>query len=614
MLTVLLGVLFLAGCGQGQNTGESGTSSVRENQEVQVVQASSEAQETEAADGETSSQTVTDMFSDRDYDSSYDESQSVSILLNGSSVQSSSDTVSISGSTVTISEEGTYILSGTLDNGMIIVNAENTAKIQLVLDNAVINSNTSAAIYVMQADKVFCTLAPDSENSLSNGGEFTAIDENNIDAVVFSKEDLTFNGEGTLTVDSPAGHGIVSKDDLAVTGGEYRITAAGQGMSGKDSVRGAGGTFTISSGKDGIHAENTEDASLGFVYISDGNYDITAEGDGIGASGSIQIDSGSFTIEAGGGSAAVSLNSNGNWEWSRPGEQQSSETTDATSSVKGIKAAGDLLVNGGTFTIDTADDALHSNSNLTINGGTWQLSTGDDGLHADETVSVIAGDITVTKSYEGIEGKNIALSGGNIDLVSSDDGLNGAGGNDQSGNGGFGGFQGGGFDAASDSSVVISGGILHINASGDGVDSNGSLKVTGGETYVSGPADSGNGALDYNGEASISGGIFIAAGGSGMAQNFTSSSTQGAMLVSISGDENDTITLSDSSGQELLQWTADKAFSSVVISCPEICQGETYTVTAGGVSQSVTMDALVSGSGERMDGMGRMKEGPGFQP
>ena len=597
----LLALLLLAGCSNQTNADASNTPSLSETQDSQTIL------------------DISEMFSDRDFDASYDENTSSMITLNGVDAECKSDAVNISGSTVTIQDEGTYILSGTLDDGMVVVNAESTDKVQLVLDGVSINSATSAAIYVAQADKVFITLADGSENSLSNGGEFVAIDDNNIDAAVFSKDDLTFNGAGTLTITSSVGHGVVSKDDLVVTNGDYNITAGEQGLSGKDSIRIADGTFTITAGKDGIHAENTDDTSLGFVYLANGSYHITADGDGISASNVMQIDDGNYTIKTGGGSETVTLDATGNWGWKRPGERQdkmqnTNTTEEDTVSVKGIKSARNLLVNNGTFEINSADDALHSNANLTVNGGTWNLATGDDGLHADETTTVTAGSVAITQSYEGIEGQNITISGGTIELIASDDGLNAAGGNDQSGNGGFGGFQKGGFDTATDSAITISGGSIHINASGDGVDSNGSLIVTGGETYVSGPTNDGNGLLDYNGEATISGGIFLAAGSSGMVQNFGNTSTQGSMLVSVSGSENDVITLKDSSGKELLSWTADKAFTCVVISCPDIQQGETYTVTAGDTTQEVTMDSLIYGSGSDMgDRPGNMGGKPGNQ-
>ena len=583
-----------------------------------------------------------DMFTNRDYEVGYDESESTAIALKGSTAECSSDAVEISGSTVTITEEGTYILSGTL-KGMIVVNAEKTDKLQLVLDGVSIESETSAAIYILQADKVFLTLAPDSANTLKNGGTFTAIDDNNIDAVIFSKEDLTLNGQGSLTIASPAGHGVVSKDDLVVTSGTYSITAASHGLSGKDSVRIAGGTFDITAGKDGIHAENSDDTTLGFVYILNGTFQFTAEGDGVSAASNLQVDGGSFTLVTGGGSATVTQSSSGEWSWGRGGGRgqmggetmveppdgtagdpqgdgsMAAQTDSSTDSVsaKGLKAGTALLVNAGSFHIDSADDALHSNGSLTVNGGTFEMATGDDGMHADEQLAITGGTINITKSYEGIEGLTITISGGEITLVSSDDGLNAAGGNDQSGFGGFGGFGGNGeFGGSSDCWIRITGGLVNINASGDGIDSNGMLYVDGGEIYVSGPSDNGNGALDYDSDAVITGGTLVAAGASGMAQNFGTSSTQGSMLVSTgSQSAGSTITLTDSNGNELLSFQAAKAYDCVVISCSEIVQGATYTVSAGGSSTEVTMDSLIYGSGGMGGGMngnpGGMNGGPG---
>lgn len=599
MFLCLLALLFLAGCGI-QTSGEEELPELT----TAPTLANQQPQETQTAEDTASSGTIpalSELFSQRDYETDYEESQAAVIQLSGSTAQCDSDAVEISGSTVTILEEGTYVLSGTLDDGMVMVNGENTDKIQLVLDGASIHSETSAAIYVAQADKVFLTLADGTENTLSNGGQFVSVDENNIDAVIFSKDDLTINGSGALTIASPAGHGVVSKDDLVITGGTYTVTAEGQGFSGKDSVCVADGVLTVTAGKDGIHAENTDDTSLGYVYLAGGTYDITAQGDGISASGDLQIADGTFTLQTGGGSGTVTQDSEGGWDWNRP-DQQQTETAEDTVSAKGIKAEGNLLVEGGTFQLDTADDGLHSGADLTVKGGTWDISTGDDGLHADEDATISDGTLTVATSYEGIEGRNIFISGGTIDVTASDDGLNAAGGNDGSGSGGFGGFRDkGGFEETSDSTIEISGGSIRINASGDGIDSNGSLTVTGGETYVSGPTNSGNGFLDYGGEATITGGIFLAAGTSGMAQNFGTASTQGAMLVNVSASEGDAIVLTDSSGSQLLSWTAEKSFQCILVSCPELKQGETYTLFAGEGGQNITMDSLIYGE----TGMGR---------
>lgn len=541
-----------------------------------------------------------EMFSEQDKEIGYDESTAVSITLSDSGIQSSSDGVRIVENTATITSEGTYILSGSMTNGQIVVEAEKTDKLQLVLDGVQLNCNTSAAIYVKQADKVFLTLASGSQNSLSNQSEFVAIDDNSIDSVLFSKEDLTLNGTGALTINTAYGHGIVSKDDLVITGGTYRITAAGHALSGKDSVRIADGSFTLSSGKDGIQAENTEDTSLGYLYIFSGSFEITSAGDGLDASSFLQIESGTFQIDAGGGSQNAVA---GQETMTRPGaqEQQSTTTETDTVSTKGIKATGNLILNGGDITIDAADDGLHSNASLAIKDGNILLSTGDDGVHADANVTISGSTLAIIKSYEGIEGQSIDLTGGEISVTSSDDGLNAAGGNDQSG---FGGGMGrDGFAADENSYIKISGGTINVNASGDGIDSNGSLTVSGGETYVSGPTNSGNGALDYAGDAQITGGIFVAVGQSGMAQNFGESSTQGVILTNISPDQAAAeLVLKDSLGNSILSYTPEKSYYSVVISCPEIKQGESYTLEAGTQSVTIEMTSIVYGFGGGMSG------------
>lgn len=584
----LMTAILLTGCGQAGTTAAGSIESASETEVPAVL--------TSAV------QTGTDMFTSRDYEVGYDASESTVITLEGSSASCSSSAVTISGGTVTLTDEGTYILSGSLEDGMVIIDAEKTDKLQLVLDNVSINSASSAAIYVLQADKVFITLAADSENTLSNGGAFETIDENNIDSVIFSKDDLTLNGSGSLIITSPAGHGIVSKDDLVVTSGNYNITASGHGLSGKDSVRIAGGSFTIDSGKDAIRSENTEDSELGFIYISGGSYDLCAGSDGLSASGWLQIQDGSFDILAGGGSPAVVKTSSSDFGFF--GRETETAVSEDSASTKGIKASGSLIISGGSLHIDSADDAIHSNANLVFSGGSCTIATGDDGLHADAQLCISGGTIQITKSYEGIEGLSIDISGGEISLASSDDGLNAAGGADQSG---FGGFRGGDAFAASDDCYIsITGGKLNISASGDGIDSNGSLSISGGEIYVSGPTDGANGALDYESEAVISGGIIVATGSSQMAQNFGSGSTQGAIMVSTGSQANGSqITLTDSSGNLLVSWQSEKAFDCVIISCPGITGEGEYTLSAGSYTESITMAGLVYSSAG-LGGMGAM--------
>lgn len=522
---LLTGALVLSGCSKTNNSNETSSGSTSTDSSAQGID-------------------VSNMFSDRDKEIGYDEENSTVIKLSDDSTTCDSDAVQISGNTVTIIDEETYILSGTLTDGMVIVDAEDTDKVQLVLDGVDITSAESAAIYVREADKVFITTASDSQNTLTNGGTYTAIDDNNIDAAIFSKSDLTLNGAGSLTITAKAGHGVVSKDDLVLTSGTYQIDAASHGLSGKDSVRIASGSYTIVSGKDGIHAENADDTSLGFVYLADGTFDITSDGDGISAGNWLQADGGVYTVKAGGGSENVQK-SDGEWQFG-PGQQtESTDTTEEdTVSMKAIKAAGELILKGGKYSLDSADDTIHSNANITISDGEFTLASGDDGIHADSATTISGGTIDITESYEGIEGL--------------------------------------------------------------------SIDITGGETYVSGPTNDGNSALDYNGTGTVTGGIFIAAGSSGMAENFGDSSTQGVMMVTVNSQAaGSAVSLSDSSGNELVSWTPEKEYTSVIISCPEITTGQEYTLTTGSDTTQITMDSIVYGSGSGMGGNPGNGGGPG---
>ena len=517
-----------------------------------AAQQSAQIKETlaESADGisEILEQDVSELFTDRDLDGSYDETQSVKIVLAQGGSTADSSAVLIDGNTVTITEEGVYVVTGTLEDGQIIVNVSDTEKVQIVLAEAQITNETGAAVYVKQADKVFLTLAEGTQNTLTNGGTYAAIDENDIDAVIFSKEDLTVNGTGSLTVTAKSGHGIVSKDDLKITGGTVSITAQSKGLSANDSVRITGETqISISSGTDGIDAG---------AYIT--------------------IEDAEITIQAGGG------------------------YRDASESGKGIKADGAILIYGGTYTLDTSDDALHSNGDLYIADGTFTITTGDDALHADSSITVAGGTLAVPVSHEGIEGLTIDILGGTVDITADDDGINAAGGNDQSGYAGM--FGQDAFAQDSDSYLRIAGGTVTVDSQGDGLDANGSLYITGGTVTVYGPVNDGNGALDYDGTAQITGGTLFASGTSGMAMNFREA-TQGSILLN-TGNQNagTTVTVLDGDGKEILSVTPQKAFASVLISAAELKEGETYMVRVGNTQTQITLDSLICGSGSGMTG------------
>ena len=612
LFSIVLAILLMfSACGKtGTENGETGLSdNSNENNTAEAVEVDF-------------SKTDDDMFSNRDLKAEGSENadgiNGTQIKLNGNSISCSSSSVQITGTTATITGDGTYVLSGTLNDGMIIVNAGDKDKPQLILNGVTINSATSAPIYVLNADKVFVTLAQGTTNSLSNGGTFTAIDENNIDAVIFAKDDLTLNGSGSLTVNSPAGHGIVCKDDLVLAGGTYTVNSASHGLDANDSIRITNTTLTVDAGKDGIHSENSDDESLGYIYISSGTFEISAEGDGISAEAYMQIEGGSFNIVSGGGSANASKQTSDTWGGFMggfiggnrgPSSDSSSNSTDSSTSIKGIKAAGSLLISDGKFTIDSADDAVHSNGNIVVNGGTFEIASGDDGFHADESLTVTAGTINITESYEGLEALNLKIAGGNIKLVATDDGLNAAGGKDSSGFGGmrgndnFGGFgggrpgapggqggqggPGGGGNSSSDGTIVISGGTIYIKASGDGIDANGTLEITGGNITVCGPAQGDTATLDYDVSGVITGGTFIGTGAAGMAQSF-SDSKQGVVAVNVGNQAADTqITLKDKSGNTLISYKPELSFQVVILSTPDLVKGETYSLSVGSLSQEI---------------------------
>lgn len=595
LLALLLMVSMLAGC-DGSETDPTATtgSSDQSSTSTQVAEVDF-------------SQTDEDMFTDRDWEVGYDERECITITLNGSSASASDSSVNINGSTVTITKDAAYLVSGTLEDGMLIVDAEDTAKMQIVFNGVNITSSTCAALYILEADKVFLTLADGSENSLNNGGEFVAIDENNIDAALFSKQDLTLNGQGSLSVTSPAGHGIVCKDDLVLTSGTYSISSASHGIDANDSVRLANASVTISAGKDGIHAENSDDAALGFIYASSGSVAIEAEGDGISAGSYLQVEGGSFDILAGGGYENRSQASSDNYGGfgggfggmgggMRPRSAIPSVATGSSSdstSMKGFKAGSSILLSAGSFTIDTADDSLHANDSLTINGGTYELASGDDGVHAETALVITSCTMNISECYEGLEAESITVAGGDITINASDDGLNASGGTDSSGTTGgrdgmFGGGMGGGMmsGANANANISICGGKLTIHAGGDGLDSNGKLTISGGYTMVYNPKSGDTSVLDSQNSPVITGGTYIGLGiTTNMAETFSSSSSQGVIACSVgtvpAGSQ---ITIKDSSGSVVISCTTEYSTALLIISSPDIVKGQTYTVTAGTVS------------------------------
>ncbi len=416
------------------------------------VGCSAKTESTENKDTATSNESINwnEMFTERDLDSSYTESECTIITLEDNEL-------------VSITKEGAYLLRGSMTDGQIQIDVSDTEKVHLIFDGVSITNSSSASLYIKEADKVFCTLAPNSCNFLSTTGKFIAMDDNNIDGTVFSKADLTFNGTGELTIENNYGHGIISKDDLVFASGTYNIIADSHTISGKDSVRIANGSFTLNAGTDALHSD-------GVLYIA-------------------------------------------------------------------------------------------------------------------------AGEINAPSCYEGGEAQTIYIKGGTISLTASDDGLNAS--SDSSNTTATTNDIEDPFAIDNSCSISILGGTISLFVGGDGIDSNGSVNISGGNIYIEGPLNSANASLDYASTGTITGGTFVATCQSGMVQNFSTDSTQGAMFVTLTEITHEAFSLYDSTNNELITYSPQQAYHCVLISTPEITSGETYTLSTGDSSYFIEMTNLI---------------------
>ena len=604
---------------------------------VVSLETETNAEET-SAQSEAGTFSSADMFTERDLAGTYEESGAVYVTLSDDGIAGETDGVVIDGQMVTITAEGTYIFSGTLSEGQIVVDADN-AKVQIVFDNVDITCASSAAVYVKSAEKVFVTLAEGSQNTLRNTDEYVAIDDNNIDAVIFAKSDLTLNGTGSLTIISAEGHGIVSKDDLKITGGTYDITAAGHALSGKDSVRIADGTFILTAEKDGIHAENADDEEKGYIYIADGDFTITSDGDGMDASNIVQIEDGTLDITAGGG-AANSLKTHESDVPGGPGGgmPQNGEKPDGESMPQmGEKPDGENMTEMGkrpdgttppekpsqTDQSDTADETAapdnatdHQSSSaettedtttdesgtstkgikagggMYLKGGTYQIDSADDSIHSNANITIADGTYTLATGDDGVHADDaLIVNGGTITVTESYEGLEGLTVTINDGTIDIT-ARDDGINTAGEK-MELNGGYIHILAGGDGVDSNGDLTINGGEIYIDGPSDNGNSAIDYGDRSSayVNGGTLVAIGSSGMAEVMSDSSKQKVLMVKLGEQmEAGNVVLTDSEGNVIVSYTALKSYDCVIISTAEVESGATYTLTTSGTTTEVTAE------------------------
>ena len=546
-------------------------------------------------------------YSKRDMDASFDESSATKITLSGDSASVSGSGAVAEGSTVTISAAGTYIVSGNFADGSITVTTSEDDKVQIVLNGVKIASSSGPAIDIQSADKCFITLAEGTQNSLSDGSAFASEDAN---ACVYATCDLTINGSGSLDVSGNYRHGVFSKDDLVVYGGTIRVSAVEDGLNGKDSVKIGAGDISIDSGADGVKSSKSTNPEKGFVYVSGGSLSIDAEDDG-------------------------------------------------------IQAKTYLCIAGGSIEIDAADDALHSDLEGALNGGSTSVRSSDDAFHCETKLEVNDGSFVAETCSEGYEAEQVVVNGGDTNICALDDAMNASaadlsddsessdadtststpsgesGANVVQPDGSIGapgassanadsneqqqntapqgagqqdsatppelpsddGAQGGA-PGASDSNclIQINGGTVVLDSQGDGVDSNGNVEINGGTLLVNGPSSDGDGAFDYDGEATISGGTVLMAGAVGMAQSFTSG-TQAFALVQASGSAGSVIEATDADGNVIATLTATRAFGCVLVSGAGVSDGDTITVSVDGAATMATASTTGT-SGIATGGMG----------
>ena len=562
----------------------------------------------------------------------------------------------IDGTDVSITAAGTYVFSGDCDNGSITVKKGVTG-VTIVLNGLTLTNDDSAAITLNKTAEASLIAAAGTTNTVADTANSN---DENAAVKVKSGATLAIGGTGTLTVDGNAKNGIKGAADAVITVAEVKlsINAADDGLSCDDELNITGGTLNITAGGDAVKAspdtgENPDTTSLGNVTISGGTLTLNATGDGVQADGDLTISGGTFNVTANGGHTTT--------------------LTDDSASCKGFKAGRTLTVTGGTLTVDSADDALHANTDVTISGGTLTLATGDDGVHADNDLvigtkgaSTSTPRINITASYEGLEGTTVTVYSGDIDVAASDDGVNAA--NSTLG------------ERSDKYAINIAGGDLYIDAGSDGLDSNNDINITGGKVEVYGADAMMDAAIDYDGTFTLSGGTLFGAGmepsagtqayiavgetspsgggmgggpnGQGGGQGMTppgdangsngnrptppsfSGNTDGTFTPPTkpsggkadgkpSGNlpnresalgikEGSVITVQDSSGKTLYTATALGSMSSVIFSSADIKEGETYTVLVDGTSVGTAEAKL--GTADSSSSNNTFKPGQGGQP
>ena len=558
-------------------------------------------------------------FTTNDQNGSWDTTGAAAITLTGDGASISGNGAYVYDGNVVIAEAGRYMLSGSLEDGSIIVDAHDSSKVWILLDGLEINCSDDACIQVDQADKVFLTLAEGSENTLISGSAYsdTALSDGT-DGAIFAHDDLTINGSGSLTVTAQYSHGISANDDLVITGGTITISAADDAIHVNDSIRIKDAAITVTAGDDGLLTTN--EVENGYLYIESGTLDITASGDGIHTTGDVTVAGGETNISAGDdgihSDASVFVQSG---------------TILISDCYEGIEALI-IDVSGGDVSINCEDDGFNANGGSSdMFGGGGQMGGGQNdgtfghgGMHGSGTDEGTTGEMPTPPDMgtEGISSEmptppDMGTEGMSSEMPTPPDmrgeSMSGEMPAGQETDAASGSGQSSADTEDVETYIAVSGGTVRIvnevGQDADGMDSNGDIKISGGTIYISLLGTGSNCAVDYasesGGVAEITGGTIIACGASSMAEGFDSTSTQASILYNTStvAEAGTTLTVTDADGSVLLSWEVPCSFSSALISCPEMKVGGTYTVSAGGTSEEVTLESVSVTYGEAQGGM-----------
>ena len=587
MMFISMTSLWMTGCDKTNNSIESDSSEMVSDT-AEVAESGNSAVQLNAGMNNS------EYFSEFDLSTDYNE-VTADIQLNGDNVKISGKNAEYNNKIISISSGGTYVISGTLNDGQIYINSDNDENVHLVFNGINIKNSSSSPVYVENAKNTAITLVDGTENILSDTDnyQFSTSEENEPDSVIFSKDDLSFNGNGTLSITANYNEGITTKNDLRISGGKYTINSVGNGIKGKDSVVIQNADIQIDSGEDGIKSTETDQTDKGYIVFENGVYNINAAQDAVQSENFLIINSGEFNVKTGSESTINNnsdTSSQNNNEFIRGGRMSMEGNPNKTeNSEKGFKSSKTITINNGSILADCTDDCIHAAENIEINNGNFTLNSNDDAIHSDSTFSMNDGTVNIEKSYEGIEAVVINVNGGEINIKSEDDGFNASDGTGDS--------MGGMMSASPSCELNFNGGKVYVNADGDGLDSNGVININDGTIIVDGPVNDGNGALDSGTEINVNGGILAAAGSSGMAEVPSDSSKQNSIAVTLSQSNpaSTLIYILDGESNVIAACMPSKEYSSIIISTPDIKTGMEYSIYSGGSAGEDIGNKLSSG-------------------